>query len=69
LKLATRLKIVAWEAVFLGAFLLAMVFLQLSEAGSASAVVSFAWVYGIIGVTLILVGLEGVSLVRRLPSE
>jgi len=69
LKLATRLKIVAWEAVFLGAFLLAMVFLQLSEAGSDSSVGSFAWVYGIVGVTLILVGLEGVSLVRRLPSE
>ena len=69
MKLATRLKIVAWEAVFLGAFLLAMVFLQLSEAGSDSSVGSFAWVYGIVGVTLILVGLEGVSLVRRLPSE
>jgi len=46
-----------------------MVFLQLSEAGSDSSVGSFAWVYGIIGITLILVGLEGVSLVRRLPSE
>jgi len=54
--------------VFLGAFLLAMVFLQLDESGSSSSVGSFAWVYGIIGVTLILVGLEGVSLVRRMPE-
>ena len=69
LKLVARLKIVAWEAVFLGAFLLAIVLLQLQEAGSDSSVGSFAWVYGIIGVTLILVGLEGVSLVGKLPNE
>jgi hypothetical protein len=65
-KLATRLRIVAWEVVFLGAFLLAMVFLQLQEAGSSTSVGDFAWVYGIVGVTLLLVGLEGVSLVRRM---
>ena len=68
LKPTTRLKIVAWEAVFLGAFLLAIVSLQLYEASSASSVVSFGWVYGVIGVTLVLVGLEGVSLVRKLPN-
>jgi len=55
--------------VFLGAFLLAIVFLQLSEAGSSSSLDSFSWVYGIVGVTLILVGLEGASLLRRLPIE
>ena len=54
--------------MFLGAFLLAMVFLQLNESGSSSSVASFAWVYGIVGVTLVLVGLEGVSLVRRMPE-
>jgi hypothetical protein len=43
--------------------------LQLGEAGSAPSVGSFAWVYGIVGVTLIMVGLEGVSLVRKLPKD
>lgn len=69
MKLGTRFKIVGWEVVFLGAFLLGIVLLQLDGAGSASSVESFAWVYGIIGVTLILVGLETVSLVRRLRAE
>jgi hypothetical protein len=69
LKLASRLRIVAWEVVFIGAFLLAIVLLQLEEAGPSSTGGSFAWVYGIIGVTLILVGLEGVSLVRHMPKE
>jgi hypothetical protein len=54
--------------VFLGAFLLAIVVLQLQES-SASIVGSFAWVYGIIGATAMLVGLETVSLVRQLPAE
>ena len=69
MKLAIRLKIVAWEAVFLGAFLLAVVALQLGEAGSDSTVGSFAWVYGIVGVTLVLVWLEGASLIAKLPKE
>ena len=68
LNLANRLKIVAWETVSLGGFLLAIVLLQLNEAGSDSSVGGFAWVYGIVGFTLILVGLEGASLVRRLPK-
>ena len=69
LKLTTHLKFVAWEAVFLGAFLLAILSLQLYEDGSANSVGSFALVYGIIGVTLVLVGLEGVSLVGKLPKD
>jgi hypothetical membrane protein len=67
LRLSTRFKIVGWEFVFLGAFLLAIVGLQLEEPDTL--VGSFAWVYGIIGVTGILVGLETVSLVRQLPTE
>jgi len=68
LKLSTRFKIVGWEFVFLGAFLLAMVALQLEES-TASIVGDFAWVYGIVAVTGMLVGLETVSLVRQLPAE
>jgi hypothetical protein len=69
LKLVSRLRIVGWEVVFLGFFLLAMVLLQLDEAGSSSTVQSFAWIYVIVGATLILVGFEGVSLVRKMPQE
>jgi hypothetical protein len=54
--------------VFLGAFLIAIVALQLEES-SASVVGSFAWVYAIIGITTILVGLETVALVRNLQGE
>ena len=54
--------------MFLGAFLLAVVALQLEES-NVSVVGSFAWVYGIIGVTAILVGLETVSLVRHLSAK
>ena len=68
MRLSTRLRIVAWETVFIGAFLLAVVALQLSES-SESVVGSFAWVYGIIGVTAVLVGLEAVALTRHLPGE
>jgi hypothetical protein len=45
-----------------------MVVLQVEES-DASIVGGFAWVYGIIGVTAILVGLETVSLARQLPAE
>jgi hypothetical protein len=67
LRLSTRFRIVGWEVVFLGALLLAIIGLQLEEPNTP--VGSFAWVYGIIGVTGILVGLETISLVRQLPKE
>jgi len=67
LRPSTRFKIVGWEFVFLGAFLLVVIALQLEEPNAAEE--SFAWVYGIIAVTAILVGLEAVSLVKQLPKE
>jgi hypothetical protein len=65
LKLATRYKIVGIEVVGLGAFVLFLLFLEYTEAGTSQVVESFSWVWGIIGVTLILVGLEQLSLNRR----
>ena len=67
LRLASRIKIVGWEFVFLGALLVALVALQLGESGGSPTVESFAWVYGIVGVTSLLVGLETVSLARQVP--
>jgi len=69
MKIPTRFKIVGTEVVGLGAFLLLILVLQLRENHFASSIESFGWVYAIIGVTLILVGLETVSLVRSLPSH
>ena len=64
-KLATRYKIVGIEVVGLGAFVLLLLFLEYSEAGTSQVVQSFSWVWGIVGVTLILVGLEQLSLGRQ----
>ena len=54
--------------VFLGAFLIVIVALHLEES-SAFVAGSFAWVYTIIGITTILVGLETVALTRNLHGE
>ncbi len=66
--LTTRLRIVGWEVVGIAAFLLVLVLLQLSEAPGVGIVGSFAWVYAIVGVTLLLVGLETVALTRQIPK-
>jgi len=66
-ELATRYKIVGIEVVGLGAFVLLLLFLEYIEAGTNQVVENFSWVWGIIGVTLILVGLEQLSL-NRLKS-
>lgn len=67
--LETRFKIVGIEVVFLGAFNLGLVALELSQANGNSLVSSFAWVFIVVGITLILVGLELLSLVRQLPGR
>ena len=64
----TRFKIVGTEVVGLGAFLLLIVLLQLLESRFSYAIESFGWVYVIIGATLILVGLETLSLVKNVPA-
>ncbi len=69
LKLRSRYRIVGVEVVGLGAFLLLIMLLQLVESNWNPSIEEFAWVYSIIGITLILVGLEILSLNRRLPTE
>jgi len=69
LRLTTRLNIVAYETVGLGAFLVVLAFLENYEAGGSSVAQSFSWIFGFIGVVLVLVGLESGSLVRRLPKD
>lgn len=69
MKLDQRFRIVGVEVVGLGAFLLAILLLNLLETNWNPGVVSFGWVYAIIGVTLVLVGLETLSLIRHIPGE
>ena len=69
MKLTQRFRIVGVEVVGLGAFLVAIVLLNLLETNWNPSAVSFGWVYAIIGVTLVLVGLETLSLIRHIPGE
>jgi hypothetical protein len=66
--LTTRFRIVGWEVVGIAAFLLVLVLLQVNEAPGVGIVGSFAWVYAVVGVTLLLVGLETVALTRHIPK-
>jgi len=69
LKPNTNLKIIGVEIVGLGAFMLLLLYLELNETNSNPTVVNFAWVFGIIAITLILVGLETLSVVRKLGHD
>ena len=69
MKLATRFNIVAYETVGLGAFIVLLALLENGESGGNPVATNFSWVFGLVGVVLILVGLESGSLVRRLPKD
>ena len=69
MKLAKRFRIIGVEIVGLAAFLLFILLLQLVESSWNPSIEQFAIVYAIIGTTLILVGLESLSLSKRLPVE
>jgi hypothetical protein len=67
--LASRYRIVGVEVVGLGLFVILLLLLEAREAGTDQTVQGFSWVWGIVGITLVLVGLELLSLNRRLPVE
>jgi hypothetical protein len=69
MKTSTRFKIVGIEVVGLGGFLLTVLALELRSAHANLLVQSFGWDFGIIGGTLILVGLEILSLIKKLPNS
>ena len=66
MQLATRYKIIGIEVVGFGLFVLLLLFLEYTEAGSNQVVQNFSWVWAIVGITLILVGFEQLSLNRKL---
>ena len=69
MKLHTQIRVVGAEIVGIGAFLFLLLWLEGREAGWNSMTVSFGWVFGIVGFTLILVGLEGMWLGARVATE
>jgi len=69
MELRTRYQIVGVEVVGLGAFVLLLAYLELRQADPSGLVQGFTWVWGVVGITLILVGLEIPSLNRLLPAS
>ena len=68
LRMKTRFQIIGCEVLGFGLFIFLLIGLELMEAGSNQIVQSFAWVYGIVGATLILIGLETSGLATRLSD-
>ena len=62
MELSTRYKIVGVEVIGFGVFVLFLLFLEYNEAATNQVVQNFSWVWGIVGITLVLVGLELLSL-------
>ena len=62
MELSTRYNIIGVEIVGFGVFVLFLLLLESNEAGTNQVVQNFSWVWGIVGITLILVGLELLSL-------
>ena len=62
MELATRYKIIGVEVVGFGAFVLFLLLLELNEAVTNQIAQNFSWVWGIVEITMILVGLELLSL-------
>jgi hypothetical protein len=67
MKTSTRFRIIGTEVVGIGSLLLLVLALQLKESHFDLLIEKFGWDYLIIGVTLILIGLETLSLIKSLP--
>jgi hypothetical protein len=65
-KLTTRFKIVGIEVVGFGVFVLALLDLEYNQSKTDPVVLNFVWIFIIIGITLILVGLEILYLTKKI---
>jgi hypothetical protein len=68
-RLATQIRVVGAEVVGVGAFVLLLLWAEGRAAGWNSLTVSFGTVFAIVGITLVLVGLEAMWLGSRVESE
>jgi hypothetical protein len=66
--LRTRMVIVAWEVTGLAVAMLAWTGLSVWLGRLSLGASGAAWFYGILGATLLLVGLEAVALARQIPN-
>lgn len=69
MKLPLQIRVVGAEIVGIGAFVVLLLWLEGRGAGWSGLTVSFGWVWGIVGATLILVGLEAMWLGTRVATE
>lgn len=69
MNLTIRLKIIGLEVIGLSTFLLALILLEVFETHWNQVVQNFAWAYAIVGITLVLIGLEILSLTPRLHAR
>jgi hypothetical protein len=69
MKTVTRFKIVGTEVIGLGDFLIILLALELRTVSANLMFQGLGWDFGIIGGTLILVGLEILSLFKRIPKN
>ena len=69
ISMRTHFKIVGTEVVGISAFLLAILGLQAKAEHGLGPLFSFSWDYLIIGITLILVGFEILSLVNHVSEK
>ena len=69
LSLRERLRIVGWEVIGLGGAVLLITAALMSAAHDAWSISSPRWIYIIIGVALILVGMETIALTRGVRGE
>ena len=67
-KTKTRFRIVGVEVVGLGAYNLLILLLQMWESHALS-ITGFGWDYAVVGATLVMVGLELLALIKKLPAE
>lgn len=68
MEITRQYRIIGAEVVGMGAFLVLLLLLELRESDWNQTVVNFAWVYAILGITLVLVGLEILWLAKRLRT-
>jgi hypothetical protein len=69
MRLHTQIRVVGAEVVGIGGFVLLLLLLEGRAAGWSALTVSFGTAFGIVGLTLVLVGLEAMWLGSRVESE
>ncbi len=68
MNLATRFKIIGIEVLGLALFIFLLLCLEIWEGKGVALIGNFAWVFAIVAITLVLVGLETLSLAKKIQQ-